>query len=81
MNPGFMRLHFKLNGVEGKITKYWMKFIGFKKKYSGNVRIMVWGIIRSSGPMDIVFIDGKEDSEVYIDVLKMCKESLDIIKE
>ncbi len=42
---------------------------------------MVWGIIRSSGPMDIVFIDGKEDSEVYIDVLKMCKESLDIIKE
>lgn len=48
--------------------KYW----NLKKKFKGKIKIFVWAIISSEGPLDMVIVNGHMDSDTYIDTLQLC---------
>jgi hypothetical protein len=38
-------------------------------KYKGNKRILVWAAISFDGPEQLYFIEGKENTDVYQEIL------------
>ena len=41
------------------------KYYDLRQKWSGGLRIMVWAIIDSNGPIKLIFVEGKLNSEGY----------------
>jgi hypothetical protein len=50
--------------------KFGIKYIRQKKKYDPDKQVMAWAAITQSGERKIAFIDGKINSEAYINILK-----------
>ena len=41
-----------------------------KKKFNGGIQVMVWGMISNKGPVAFCIVEGRLNSEKYIEILE-----------